>query len=202
MKLMYFTVVLLCSSFTSSFATNTNIDPTKKTNTVPTILADFSHNNSEIGSIDFVWKTKSNSVLSHFELELSLDMTNWETSATIGSSETIENYTSSIPSTKQTRFARLKMVYTNGEIGYSDTRLILGEIKEPVVVKQKTTPHNLQLNLKNVVRVVALNEEGQSTVLPINDDLTVDVKNLKAGFYRLELTLENGQTKTKKYLRF
>lgn len=203
-KSIYLTLICLFLTLSQSFATTSNTDPVVTDNSVPVALSTFNHTISDLGVINFEWNTNSESSFSHFELEISSDLNVWESAAIINSSspESADIYTSSIESVPYTRFARLKMIYSNGEYEYSENRLIVGLEVEKVEVRQNSIPHSLQLNMENITNAVVINSDGQSTQVPIQNNKSIDVNNVNPGFYLLKVEKESGETETLKYLKF
>jgi len=167
-----------------------------------TLPVDFSQFSAKLDAteVDLTWTTAMELDNSHFELERSQDLRNWEVIALVdGKGTSFEstnyNHTDNKPN-QGANYYRIKQIDFNGNMAYSKTLLIefsIGEILVfPNPVREVLT---ISLAQKSAGTLIVYNLQGQLILSEAIDNaqkVELDLAALQTGIYLLSISDANG----------
>lgn len=168
---------------------------------LPVILANFQFEEIDDDEVQIKWTTQAETNFSHFELQKSIDLKNWELEATIPSGENINGNSYSHNMAKKSQYSRLKMIDIDGRYEYSDILYIENNTENILKVFPNPATDVIYFSGKNIEEVLITNAMGQSSKYLISDAQSLDISDLSAGFYLLQTKTLNGSTDTQKIVK-
>ncbi|MEM9546646.1 MAG: T9SS type A sorting domain-containing protein [Bacteroidota bacterium] len=217
------TVVFLHDEATQIFATGLDDGCLMPLNQVlPIRLRNFSATKGrELNTVDLNWASSTEVNGSHFEIERSQDLENWNTLGevdAIGESTTAQEYNfidDNLPLNSRSNhkifYYRLRMVDKDGTYEYSEVRSVRFDLdgKADFLVYPNPAIDEVYVNLSGITpesgpaTMNILSLDGQlvkRVVLETSDDIAVDISQMPSGVYYFMAT-QSGETFTQKVIK-
>lgn len=183
------------------------IGSTNSANPLPIVLLDFNAKALE-NSVNVVWKTAAEINNDYFNVEKSLDGINWTVISTVdgaGNTESISEYgIIDANPVNGIQYYRLKQVDVNGQFEYSSivpVKFAGLANKINLFPSPATTTLNISINNDENAEVVVniYNSLGQivMTANTQSSNLSLDIANLTAGVYVVEISCEGETTQSR-----
>ncbi len=180
---------------------------------LPITLSGFIANKNQNNTVDLSWSTAKEFNSDRFEIEKSLSGKEWQTIGTVeaaGESRQMKHYFFSTEYVEQgSNFYRLKMIDQDNTFKYSRIRTVSFPVEDRSVLYPNPAIDELTLDLEDMAMVdqILVRDISGRTVYDQrktgSSNLTnsIDVKNLSAGTYGVQITRANGKIIFSKILK-
>lgn len=174
-----------------------------KNSALPISLSSFEYKNSGQKNIELQWSTASEINFSHFEVEESYDLDNWQTIANIrGFNNTSgATYSHIMPQESRNRYLRLKMVDLDSYTEYSDALMISSNGTDKFFVYPNPSSDRIQLSKNTGALVMIYNSMGVATKFAIDNNQSINIESLPIGYYIIQTVEENGASQSAPFIK-
>ncbi len=168
----------------------------------PVTLSEFKAERNSQQAI-LTWTTLEETNFSHFEIEKSIDLNNWQKiGEVISNGEGLYQFSDYIKNTESTVYYRLKMVDHDETFSYSNIRVISAEPTAFKIYPNPTT-ENLYFSYSEDIKNARIFDGKGNFVLGLPETQLlhgVPVSHLNAGMYFLQIITKDGRIISEKFI--